>query len=165
MRQRSTQQGINPVHTLFVHSGGLRANVFVSNAKIPFLVLLHIGDYLARFVHAVQWILLGIHEFFGTRLKSDFSIINTLPRHTCRRDMALCIGTSKRFYFICLFIKSDVFQASELIQSEWAPCSWLASTFVQTTRPTGYFAGMSSHRLYWTYFYRWIKLLRFYVDL
>lgn len=149
---------MNPVHTLFVQSGGLRANVFVSNDKIPFLVLLHVGDYLARFVHAVQWILLGIHEFFGTRLKSDFSIINTLPRHTCRRDMALCIGTSKRFYFICLFIKSDVFQASELIQSEWAPFSWLASTFVQTTRPTGYFAGMSSHRLYWTYFYRWIKL-------
>ena len=108
---------MNSVHTLFVHSGGLRANVFVSNAKIPFLVLLHVRDYLACFVHAVQWILLAIHEFFGTRLKSDFSI-NTLPRNTCRRDMALCIGTSKRFYFICLFIKSDVFQASELIQSE-----------------------------------------------
>ena len=45
---------MNPVHTLFVHSGGLRANVFVSNDKIPFLVLLPVGDYLARFVHAVQ---------------------------------------------------------------------------------------------------------------
>lgn len=73
---------MNSVHTLFVHSGGLRANVFVSNAKIPFLVLLHVAEYLARFVHAVQWILLGIHESFGTRLKSDFSIINTLPMQT-----------------------------------------------------------------------------------
>lgn len=72
MRQRSTQQGMNPVHTLFVHGGGLRANVFVSNAKIPFLVLLHVAEYLARFVHTVQWILLGIHEFFGTRLKTHY---------------------------------------------------------------------------------------------
>lgn len=49
---------------------------------------------------------------------------------------------SKRFYFICLFIKRDVFQTPELIQSEWAPCSWLASTFVQSTRPTRYLAGI-----------------------
>lgn len=74
---------MNPVHTLLVHSGGLRANVFVSNDKIPFLVLLYVGDYLVRFVHAVQWILFGIHEFFGSRLKSGFSIIiNTLTTQT-----------------------------------------------------------------------------------
>lgn len=103
VRQRSTQQGMNPVHTLFVHSGGLRANVFVSNAKIPFLVHLHVAEYLARFVHAVQWILLGIHEFFGTRLKSDFSIINTLPRRTCWRDMALSLVLQRGFIsFACL---------------------------------------------------------------
>lgn len=121
----------------------LRANVLASNDKIYNKVPIFgtsscCGDYFARFEYAVERILLGIRELFGTRLKSDFSkIINTL----LRRNMPKGIGTIKEV--LNSFALSDAFQASELIQSEWAPCSWLASTFFRTTRPTGYFAGIS----------------------
>ena len=69
-------------------------------------------------MHAVEWILLGNREFFGTRLKSDFSIIiNTLPR----RNMPKGHGTVHLVLFKEVFnslVLSDAFQASELIQSE-----------------------------------------------